>query len=116
MGQAIRPDKFFADIPSLAESEGASGVTEEEKILAGLAESGGWKILREFIERVKNDLDNVNTAAISQGATFEEIGKNAVVVGLAKSVIEKIINKVLDAKEANERPQQSAGPTGQSGV
>lgn len=109
MGTAIRPDKFFENIPSLAENaeseiEGKDDIIEEEKILAGLAESSGWKVLKEFIDRVTNDLDNVNIVAISQGANFEEIGKNTVVVNLAKSVIEKIVNRVKDAKEANERP------------
>lgn len=112
MGQAIRPDKFFANIPSLAdptEETTVNEITEEELILAGLAESSGWRILSEFIKRVTNDLDNVNTVAISQGAGFEEIGRNAVVIGLAKGVIEKIVNRVLDAKEMHDRQQQSTG-------
>lgn len=110
MGTAIRPDKFFENMPSLADDTTIEkdGATEEEKILAGLSESSGWKVLRGFINRVVNDLDNVNTAAISQGATFEEIGKNTVVVNLAKSVIERILSKIDDAKEATERPK----PTG----
>ena len=114
MGQAIRPDKFFASIPSLADStEGATvaEITEEEKILASLAESSGWRVLSEFIKRVTNDLDNVNVVAISQGASFEEVGRNAVVIGLAKGVIEKIVNRVLDAKETHDRLQQP-GSTG----
>ena len=110
MGAAIKPDKFFASMPSLADDTTIEkdGVTEEEKILAGLSESSGWKVLKEFIERVTDDLDNVNVVAISQGANFEEIGKNTVVVNLAKSVIEKIVNRIADAKEACERPK----PTG----
>lgn len=111
MGQAIRPDKFFSSIPSFVDDTTIEqdGVTEEEKILAGLSESGGWKVLKEFIERVTSEMDNINILAISQGATFEEIGKNTMVISLAKGVIGKILKKVEDAKEACERPKEPTG-------
>ena len=79
------------------------GVTDEERHLYTLSKSAGWRILSEFLERIKSDLDNLNEAAIEKGANFEEIGRNALVISLTKGVIKRIVNKVNDAKEACER-------------
>jgi hypothetical protein len=99
--EAIRPD-FFAKIPSLAKDKEAEkkGATKEERLLYGMSGTAGWRVLRQFIDEVLEDLDKLNEKAIEQGADFEEIGKNTLVVSMAKGVIERIVNKVEDAKES----------------
>ena len=80
--KAVRPDKFFSSLPSIMRDEEAKkkGITEEERALATLSETLGWKILSEYIDYLIDDLDNVNDQAIANGATFEEIGRNTLVV------------------------------------
>jgi len=103
--QAVRPDKYFSSLPSVIKDEEAKkkGTTEEERALMALSETMGWKMLGEYIDRLVSDLDNVNDQAISSGATFEEIGRNTLVVNLAKGVIKRIKDKVSDAKEICEK-------------
>jgi len=106
--KAVRPDKFFSSLPSVVKDEKAKkkGATEEERALMALSETMGWKILTEYIDRLVDDLDNVNNQAISSGATFEEIGRNTLVVNLAKGIIKKVKDKVADAKEiCEEQPE-----------
>ena len=106
--KAVRPDKFFSSLASIMRDEEAKkkGITEEERALATLSETLGWKILSEYIDYLIDDLDNVNDQAIANGATFEEIGRNTLVVSLAKGVIKRIKDKVADAKEACEGKQE----------
>ena len=47
-------------------------------------------------------MEEVNRTAMSSGLPFDEIGKNAVVINLAESIVERIINLVDDAKDACE--------------
>ncbi len=99
--QAIRPDSYFSSLPSVIKDEEAKkkGATEEERALMALSETMGWKILNEYIEHLVEDLDEVSGRSIADGATFEEIGRNTLVVNLAKGVIKRVRNKVADAKE-----------------
>jgi hypothetical protein len=101
--QSLKPEIFH--LPSMVEEKqlDKKGVTDEERHLYTLSKSAGWRILGEFIDRIKNDLDGLNDAAIEKGANFEEIGRNALVISLTKGVIKRIVNKVNDAKEACER-------------
>jgi len=110
--QAVRPDKYFSSLPSVIKDEEAKkkGVTEEERALAALSESMGWNILTGYIDNLVDDLDDVSGRAISDGATFEEIGRNTLVINLAKGIIKKIMDKVTDAKEiCEEQPKGSKG-------
>lgn len=102
-GQAIRPETFIQQLPSLQKAEKVNeSITDEEKHLYALSNHAGWKALKEYIDRVLTDLDSLNTNAMSQGANFENIGQNAVIITTTKEVIKKILNKVSDAKEASE--------------
>lgn len=103
--QALRPG-FFQDLPTLVKEKQATarGITEEEKDLYSLSLHPGWRSLTEYINSLLKDLDQGTAVAMSQGLSFEEIGRNAVVIDLAKSLITKILNKVNDAKEASEKP------------
>jgi len=102
--QAIRPDSYFSSMPSVIKDEEAKkkGTTEEERALMALSETMGWKILNEFIDHLVEDLDEVSSRAIAEGATFEEIGRNTLVVNLAKGIIKRVKDKVADAKEICE--------------
>lgn len=103
--KAIKPEKLFFNLPTLVKDKEAEkkGVTVEERTLGALANSSGWQVLSEFIDNIVSDLDNVNEVAISQGASFAEIGRNTVVINLAKGVIKKIVDKVNDAREVCEQ-------------
>lgn len=72
--------------------------SDEEKILATGAKTAFWKVLKDFIEDVTENLDEMNDTAISQGADYEEVGKNTIVISLSKGIIKRIIDKVQDAK------------------
>jgi hypothetical protein len=107
-GQAVRP-KFV--LPNFIQEKKAESkdATEEEQQLAGMSRSAGWKILRDYIDEMTTGLDGINETAISQGGSFADIGRNTVVINLAKSVIKKIVDKVEDAKEACERREEPRG-------
>jgi len=47
-------------------------------------------------------MEEVNRNAMSGGMPFDEIGKNAVVINLAESIVDRILALVSDAKDACE--------------
>jgi len=100
--QAIKPTIF--NIQSFKRDEEAKkrGVTDEERHLYALTNNVGWKIISEYARNVLKEVDEANRLAISTGVSFEEIGRNTVVINLAKDIVEKILNKVNDAKEICE--------------
>ena len=100
---AIKPN--FIQIPALeAEKRKKKGVSTEEQQLYTLSKSAGWKIMVKYAENTQKDLEAVNREAISSGATFEEIGKNALVINMAQDIIRRLLNKVTDAVDAcNEK-------------
>lgn len=103
--KALRPD-FFGNLPTLIKEKQAKekGISDEEQFLYSLSQTAGWRELRKYIDSLMTDLENHAEAGIAQGLSFEEIGKNTIVVNLAKGVIRNIINKVEDAREAAEKP------------
>ena len=100
--QALRPDYFISKLPSFQNDVEADkkGATEEEKQLYALAQTKGWKVLSEYFENILDELDNLNAVAIEQGASFDVIGQNTVIVNMAKGIIKKMLNKVNDAIDA----------------
>ena len=96
---AIRPS--FA-VPSIKKDEEAKkvGASIEERQLYSLTNLAGWKILKEFKDRTFQEIDAATSMVISEGKSFEEIGRNTVVTNLAKDMVNKIFNKVEDAKDA----------------
>lgn len=96
--QAIRPEIFTIKgfIDTKAETE---GISAEEQILAAGAGLPFWKVLKEHVENSIEQLNQINEAAIAQGMTLEEIGRNALVISQTKGVITKIFNVVDDAVE-----------------
>lgn len=104
-GEAIKPS-FFSTLPTLVKEAEAEklGLTDEERHLYRLSQHAGWRVLRGFTEDLLGDLDRGTETAMAQGLPFEEIGRNAVVINLAKSIVKRILQKVDDAVEANEKP------------
>jgi len=103
MKQALRPE-FFSNLKTIVEDQKAKakGVSTEEQLLFSLSNHAGWRILNEYIDNIIRDLDKGTATAMAQGLPFEEIGRNAVVIDLAKGVIKNIQDKVNDAREAVE--------------
>lgn len=98
--QAIKPS-FFDRLPTIVKDEELSkkGLTDEERKLYALSQHDGWRVLREYIDSLMGDLDNGTAQAMQQGQPFEEIGRNAVVINLAKGIVNRILQKVEDARE-----------------
>lgn len=102
--EAIKPT-FFNSLPTIVREQQAKqkGVSEEEQSLHALSQQRGWVILREYIDSLLKDMDNSTSAAMSKGLSFEEIGKNAVVIDLTKGLIKRVLDKVEDAREQVEK-------------
>lgn len=97
-----RPD-YFAPIRHVAPKQvSEQAENENEQHLAALSRQNGWAILKEYIEQEIANLENINKAAIEAGATFEDIGRNAVLVQLCKEELLRVIQKVEDARESTD--------------
>ena len=102
---ALKPETFLNTMPSLAQEQKADRkkATEEEVALANLSNTHGWRVLKEYIGRIVQDLDNKNSEAIAGGKGLEEIGLNTIVINLTKEIIKKILDRVEDSKETCEK-------------
>lgn len=101
--QAMKPDVFR--IPTFQNKEVEKDIkvlTQEEKTLGAGANTQFWKTLKEHIENIVSELDQVNVDAIGSGSSFEEIGRNTVVINLVKGVIERTFEVVDDAAKTLE--------------
>ena len=100
--KALRPTIF--NIESFKKDTEAKkrGVSDEERDFYSLSQTRGWTLLVELKERVIKEMEEANKAQMANGLPFEEIGKNAVVINLAESIVDRLINKVNDSKEACE--------------
>jgi len=99
---AIRPD--FIVNRAVDEKVKATGASEEEMHLYNLSRHKGWLILETYMDDQVRSLESINAQAIEKGLTFEEIGKNAIVINLAKDFVRRITDRVNDAKEVVENP------------
>ena len=99
--QALRPE-FFAKLPSFQKDADAKkgGATDEEQQLYTMGRSKGWQVLTEYLNRVSEELDEMNAGAIANGAGFEEIGQNAIIINSTKAIVKRAFAKVDDATEA----------------
>lgn len=107
---AIRPD-YFAPLLKAQEEADKLGVLPEENHLAHLAEHPGWDELKAYIEGLKQVLDSMVKTRMATGGTKEEIGEAAILSELCKDNLQKIIEKVEDARDTVEsaRKQQAGG-------
>lgn len=102
--QAIKPDSFaaFRQIIESNEKQVKSPELREEKKLYEVAISEGWQLIKQHIDNLKLEVDQINQNAMQTGASFEDIGKNSVIIQLTKDLLTKVVQKVEDAKEAVE--------------
>lgn len=99
---ALRP-AFFTNIPSLqkpSEPDSVAALTDDETFLAAMAQTAGWQTFTTLADRLISDLDKINDTAITEGATREQVGDNAIVISLTKGILRQLLNRVADAKEA----------------
>ena len=109
MKQALRPDFFFKQMPSMRDADAEAekkGASEEERQLYAMTQMQGWKIYQEYAEALYKDLSEVNKNAIATGASLEEIGRNTVVVSLVQDILDKLNNRASDAVEACTQNEQ----------
>lgn len=101
--QAIRPD-FFNSLRTLKTREIAekAGLTEEELALDALGKSEGWRHFKKRAEDLIEEMNSLLDASVSNGTPMEELGRNTVVVSMAKGVIKRLIHLVDDARGAVE--------------
>ena len=105
--------KYFTPIQTLEKLDETKTQEKIEKrneeVLASLADHEGWQIFGELVEIELKKLENLNKDQMSKGASFEELGRNSVMVQLCKDIIKNLTNKVEDAREAVETRRQSTG-------
>jgi len=99
--EALKP--VFTNVPSLIKQKNSNPeASEEEQRLFTMSHSAGWKTFRDIAERASKELDDINKQAIAGGASFEEIGRNTLVISMTQDIIKRLLNKVDDAVEACE--------------
>lgn len=104
MANAIHPDVFkaFKEAQVTKEPTTVEEAVREEDLYAELALSGVWNYLKKYILDLEDVLDSLVKASIEGGASFEEIGQKTIVSELAKSFLQRVIEKVEDARIAHE--------------
>jgi len=103
--EAIKPTTFIGKIPTFIKEKEADarGVSDEEQYLASMSRTAGWKVLSQYINQIIEEMDSINDLAIENGADFEQLGQNALVISQTKTVLRRILNKVKDAKESIDK-------------
>jgi len=101
--QALRPTNY-KEFSTLGKEEDqdeeSKGLLEDEqKALAYIGNLKGWKILKEYIERIESDLDSMITSSVANGSSYEEIGRKTAVREVVKNVTRRIIGKVEDCRK-----------------
>ena len=102
MSEAIKPD-YFSDFTSISVSEDKKELDGDTTALATLSHTAGWKVLKETIENIGNQLDEMVRSKMASGASLEDIGQFTVTKELTKDVLKQIINRVSDARDLADR-------------
>ena len=100
LGKAIRPN-YLKEIRELGSLK-TEKKDDQDIHLYNLSNHKGWKILNKFINNLKDNLDNINKLKIENGASFEEVGQNSIVITLTKEYLTLVQNKVNDARSEIE--------------
>lgn len=107
--QALRPNNLFNELTSLVdknlnpEDEVDLQIKEEEEALAYISHFKGWKILKEEISTLEEELDMMVTRAMENGASSKEIGERTIAKEIAKYAIRRLIKRVEDARESRDK-------------
>ena len=106
MKTAIKSNYFneFENVKALQESKGKD---PDQQTLASLSNHSGWKVLKAYIERIMEELDNLTKTQMANGVSFEEIGRSTVVKEITKDALRRIIIRVQDAEESGEEGSAS---------
>lgn len=107
---AVRPDVFasFSDIDKRTLEEKQKELDSEDIALSRLAGHDGWRVLNEYIDFLKREMDNLVAELISSGGSFEDVGRVTVVANLAKEKLYAIQKRVQDARDATSGSGVSA--------
>ena len=101
---AIKPT-FYKELSTVIEKSDGKDIKEDEQALAYITRFTGWRLLKEYAERLKEELDQMVVQSMESGATAEEIGQRTMVKELAKAVIDKIISKAEYARQAEDKTE-----------
>lgn len=99
---AIKPGIFNIQAFQAKKKAEAVDATVEETALYAMSKGKGWKILDQYIKTISIQLNDANRDAIANGLPLKEIGQNAVVINWVKEVLDKVVHKVEDARDACE--------------
>lgn len=99
---ALKPDVFasFSDLGVRTPQEKEAENDPDDIALSGIANHEGWTVLNEYIESMKREMDALIQTLISEGGSFEDVGKITVVANLAKEKLYAVQRRVSDAVEA----------------
>lgn len=105
MAQALKPDFYrsFTSLPSIEREQEEIKPDRETQDWNLIYVSDQWKVLRDFIEQMKTELDQMVIQAMSEGASFEEIGQKTAIKEMTKMALDRILDKGKDAHDAIER-------------
>ena len=100
MSEAVKPTFFneFSTLEVFKEAEKKEKDPEDEALFI-LKKSGGWKIVRDLIDRTVSELDQLLLAKMSNGSQLNEIGQLAITNQLIKDVLQRIRSRVEDTPE-----------------
>jgi hypothetical protein len=99
---ALRPN-FYKEFTSVIEKvDEGDKLDDEQKALAHISRFKGWMLFKQYAEEIKKEIDEMVSVAISTGASDAEIGQRAVVKELTKLTIDRLIERVEDARRATD--------------
>lgn len=100
---AVKPDVFqsFQDIDKRTPQEKRKELDPDDIALSGLSGHDGWRVLNEYIEHLKGEMDELVKITIANGNSFEDVGKLTVLVNLSKEKLYAIQKRVIDAVEVS---------------
>lgn len=100
---AIRPNFYQQFTSGVDEIKQESIPDEKQQALAYIGQFKGWKILKEYEQRLEEYLDTLVSEAMASGSSVAEIGERTMVKELTKFVLRSLIAKVEDAKRSTEK-------------
>ena len=98
--EAIKPSfyKEFSSLDVLKEAE-KPVKDDESDALFQLKNHGGWKIVKDLIDRTMSDLDQMLLVKMANGSELNEVGQLAITNQLIKDVLNRIKSRVEDTPD-----------------
>jgi len=96
----IKPS-FFNDFSSLEVFKEAEKVEQdpETEALYLMKQGGGWKVVKDLIDRTIQELDQMLLIKMANGSQLNEIGQLAITNQLIKDVLNRIKSRVEDTPD-----------------